>query len=353
MKLKIIFILILVFILSSCIKQPIKVEDTNFNDLTNSQKELLIRLIATGYNRGGGYSFENLKKLANENGDDYDDNVLYNYKYFIGKINTPPTKVISVKSLVSDDDRIKEYVNNIINRFSDNSNKNFFIDAFDSKIPTNPIKNDRDFEFLNPNTIKSYEKRDFLVNKVYNLIKRDYSNNYLFKYWYDKFFKDITFNDDNILFYSKFLVDIAYAYTNSDIELKRLQYTGSELYPEVIKLNHIPVELILAIMYQESKFFPGSFRAEISNGNIYALSFGLTHVLIDADFLYISNTDETIGDGDKGERSFDLISYFYLGNNRNEETYFSDWDLITIRGSILYSAIYLDMLYQKLIKYIK
>ncbi|NUV00325.1 hypothetical protein XO12_09570 [Marinitoga sp. 1154] len=349
MKLKIIFILILVFILSSCIKQPIKVEDTNFNDLTNSQKELLIRLIATGYNKGGNLTFEELKERSNY---DYANNILNNYKYFIGEITTLPTKVISVKSLVSDDDRIKEYVNNIMNRFSDNSNKNFFIDAFDSKIPTNPQKEDKTFDYLNPKININYDKRDVLVKKVYDLIKRDYTKEYFFYDWYYKFFST-DFSDEEILEYSKFLVDIAYAYTNSDIELKRLQYTGSELYPEVIKLNHIPVELILAIMYQESKFFPGSFRAEISNGNIYALSFGLTHVLIDADFLYISNTDETIGDGDKGERSFDLISYFYLGNNRNEETYFSDWDLITIRGSILYSAIYLDMLYQKLIKYIK
>ena len=339
-------ILLIIFIMVGCVK-PIQVEDTNFSDLTKSQKELLIRLIATGYNMGGNYSFEELKNKTNSTV--YDDNVLEFYKYFINEISYT-TKTKSLEDKPNYDPIIKNYIKNITeNNFKNNSSDIFLIDYFDEKIPAKSTKN---YNYLNPTLITEYEKRDLLVDKVYKKIKEYYNSSSTFKAWFDYFYPDKTLTEEDMKKYSEFLVDMAYTYTHSNIELNRLHNTSSELYPKRINLNHIPVELILAVIMQESRFFPGSFRAEIRDNKIYALSFGLTHVLIDADFLYISETDEKIGDGNKGERNFDLISYFYLGNIRNEETYFSDWDLVTIRGSILYSLIYMDMLYQKLIKYI-
>lgn len=352
MKKIILLILLLIFIFNSCVnffpKSEDQVIDTNFSDLTNEQKELLIRILATGYNEGGNYTFDKLKELANTPGYNYDDNVLEFYKYFIGEIDDPDK---ATKSL-SDDPHyhptIKNYIKNITEQnFKNNSSSVFLIDYYDENIPVNSNK---EYSNLNPSIIKEYDKRDFLINRVYNKIKDYYNSSSTFKKWYDYYYSGIVLTDDDIRKYSEYLVDVAYSYTNSNIELNRLKDTSSELYPQKVILKHIPVELILAIIMQESRFFPGSFRAEITNDNeIYALSFGLTHVLIDADFLYISTQYDYIGDGKKGERDFDLISYFYLGNNRNEETYFSDWDLVTIRGSILYSLIYLDMLYQKFI----
>ncbi|GAB6189407.1 hypothetical protein JCM30566_11460 [Marinitoga arctica] len=348
MKMKLILIFFFVIIiLSSCIKNNNIIEDTNFSDLTNNQKNLLIRLIATGYNKGGNYNFEELKELSNDINYKYDDDVLEFYKYFTGEINN----TIKTKNIDNDphyDPDIKNYIKNITeNHFNNNSSEVFLIDYFDEKIPVN---SDINFFYLNPKIIDLFEKRNFLVDRVYKKIKEYYFSSSTFKQWFDYFYKDKALNDSDIKKYSEFLVDIVYTYVNSNIELKRLHYTSSELYPNIIKLNHIPIELILSIIMKESRFFPGSFRAELdNNGNIYALSFGLTHILIDANFLEIPN----IGDENIGERNFDLISYFYLGNKRNEETYFSDWDLITIRGSILYAVIYLDMLYQKIIKYIE
>ncbi|KAF2956682.1 hypothetical protein [Marinitoga sp. 38H-ov] len=339
-----IIILLLIILNSSCLKNIPKVEDTNFSDLTNTQKELLIRVIATGYNRGGNKTFEELLKYANENGYIYDDNVLEFYKYFVGEINNT-TKTKSLSDDPHYNPKIKNYILNIINDQFKNNSPNVF-DNYDEIIPTNSSKK---YPELNPNIITSFEKREFLVNRLYNKIKEYYNTSSTFKSWFEYFYPNENLTDIEIKKYSEYLVDVAYTYTNSNIELNRLHNTSSELYPSLIKLNHIPVELILAIIMQESRFFPGSFRAEIDNNNIYALSFGLTHTLIDADFLGIASTDNTIGDGNKGERNFDLISYFYLGNNRNEETYFSDWDLVTIRGSMLYALIYLDMLYQKYI----
>ncbi|WGS64640.1 hypothetical protein [Marinitoga aeolica] len=366
MKKILLFIISLIFVFSSCIKIIPKAEDTNFSDLTQDQKELLIRLIATGYNKGGNYKFDELKNLASTT--DYDDRILNNYKYFIGITDVMPTKTIELKTIPNDDERIKEYIKSIINKFKDNgeynnnSDDNFFIDAFNEYIPVNPLRKDRDFSYLNPKIKNNFMNEDELINRVYNLIYRDYNNNYIFKKWYDKYFGEDFLS--SIKIYAKFLVDMAYTYTHSNAELNRINYTNSELYPEKISLNHIPVELLLSIMYQESKFFPASFKAEIKTDDenieyIDSVSFGLTHTLIDSDYLYISKNYNDIGNNKFEPYNFSMISWYYLyganpfNNPTGEETYFSDWDLITIRGSILYSTIYLDMLYQKLIKYIK
>jgi len=110
--------------------------------------------------------------------------------------------------------------------------------------------------------------------------------------------------------------------------------------------------MVLAFFVQESRLLPGSFRAEISsNKNIYAVSFGLAHTLIDADFLEIATAHDDIGNNDAGGRNFDIISSRYLGNTAKEKTYFSDYDLLTVRGSLLYSSIFMQLLYQKLITY--
>ncbi|MCP5465126.1 MAG: hypothetical protein H7A31_00340 [Thermotogae bacterium] len=89
-------------------------------------------------------------------------------------------------------------------------------------------------------------------------------------------------------------------------------------------------------MYQESRFFPGSYRAEVINNNI------------DADYLYIANGTDIGNSTTKDRRNFMIISEFYFGNTSETEDYFSDWDLMTVRGSVLYTLIYSELCYRKL-----
>ncbi|APT75616.1 hypothetical protein XO10_03430 [Marinitoga sp. 1135] len=345
----IIILLIFVLFFSSCIKKAEPIVDTNFSDLSDNQKEILIRVMAAAYNAGENRDFKDiLNNYVYSTSYTYDENIWGNYKYFTGLSNIMPTKNLTLKDIDSEDKRIEIYVGNIMNNYINNSNSVKLIDAFDEKIPVNPQKTDRDFSNLNPELLSSYEKRDFLVERVYNLISRDYNDKYLFRTWYDKYFSEELTNEE-IRKYAEYIVDVAYTYTHSNIILEnKTSYDPPKVY-----LNHIPVELALAIIYQESKFFPGTFRAEIRDNKIYAISFGLSHILIDADFLYIASSNDDIGDGIIKQYKFNQISSYYLGNNLNEETYFSDWDLITIRGSILYELIFLDSLYQKFIVDVK
>lgn len=352
LKLKIIIGLsipfLIIFFLAGC--------GGNINPPQNPLNDDLIRYMATAYNKGIEMNLNELKELANSTSYRYDDEVLEYYKYFAGEI---PLENLEIESLFltratdTHDSRIKDYILSIVQNFSNHSASITIIDQYDEKVPVAPKKSLEQTKYIeyNPTLLDSYEKRNGLIDRVYRLIKRDYDSLGLFRKWFEEFYPGETMSDNDIRTFSEFLVDVAYTYTNSGVSFARLYTTSSDSYPENIQLDHIPVELLLAIAYQESRFFPGSYRAEISNGNIYALSFGLTHILIDSDRIDISSTNGDIGDGINERYTFEQISYYYLGNSLGDETYFSDKDLLMIRGAFLYSAIYLDMIYQKLYQY--
>ena len=356
--------LIFIFILlgmSSCVKIDIIIpEDTNFSDLTLTQRNNFIRYIYTAYNKGAGYTFEQLKGYADDTNYTNDDNVLAFYRYLVGELtlNDIKTRVPFDGTDKHYDERIISYIKSIISRFQTDANNtkssNWFIDSFNEKVPSMPSKYNSTFDYLNPKIITTYDKRMDLINRVYDLLKYYYTSDsvYLFGRWFKEYFPTETLSDTELKEYATYLVDCAYAYTNTNLTLNRKQSTSSTLYKEKVVIKDVPIELLLATSIQESRLFPGSFRAEVINDNIYAVSFGLTHTLIDADFLYIAK-DSDIGNDSKGERNFDLLSYFYYGNERNEETYFSDWDLMTVRGSFLYASTFLELIYQKYISFIK
>jgi len=339
---------LIIFFLSGC--------GGNINLLQNSPDDDLIRYMATAYNKGIEMNLDELKELADSVSYNYDDEVLKYYKYFTGEIpleNLEVEGVFSTRATDTYDSRIRNYILSVVQNFSNNSASITIVDQYDEKIPVAPTKDLEQAKYAeyNPTLLTSYEKRNLLIDKVYNLIKKDYDSFALFRKWFEEFYQGETLSDEDIRIFSEFLVDVAYTYTNSGISLTRLHDTTSDSYPKIVQLNHIPVELLLAIAYQESRFFPGSYRAEILNENIYALSFGLTHILIDSDCIDISLTNNDIGDGINDRYTFEQISYYYLGNSLNDETYFSDKDLLMIRGAFLYSVIYLDMIYQKLYQY--
>ncbi|BBE30537.1 hypothetical protein OSSY52_06780 [Tepiditoga spiralis] len=357
--------LILIFVmlgLSSCIKIDIKLpDDTNFSDLTVNQRDNFIRYIYTAYNKGAGYDFDKLKSYADDANYKYDDNVLAFYKYLVGEytLNDIKTRVPFDGTDKHYDERIITYIKSIITRFQTDVNNttstNWFIGTFNEKVPSMPSKYNSSFNYLNPELTTAYDKRTELINRVYDLLKYYYGSDsvYLFGEWFKEYFPTKSLSDTELKEYATYLVDCANAYTNTNLTLNRKQSTTSTFYKEKVIIKDVPVELLLATSIQESRLFPGSFRAEVINDNIYAVSFGLTHTLIDADFLYLSDSNQDIGDDSKGERNFDLLSYWYFGNNRNEETYFSDWDLMTVRGSFLYASTFLELIYQKYISFIK
>jgi hypothetical protein len=195
--------------------------------------------------------------------------------------------------------------------------------------------------------------------KYYNGLTGAYS----FGKWFSEFHPTgyNNFLDSDIYDYSEFLVDLAYAYTNTGISTPQgLNSTSQPWKYGVggITFENIPIEMLLATLIQESRLFPGSFRAETTGSgtseNIYAISFGLGHSLIDADFLknstgYAGGHDH-IGNDLRDRRNFSIISRWYLGNDWNsnlevEETYFSHWDLLSLRGSYVYTLAYLELVY--------
>lgn len=311
----------------------------------------LIRYMATAYNRGIENSFDQLKAIADDDSYYYDDNVLKYFKYFSGEIALNSLSIDSLK-LVSkatdtSDSRIREYIVSALKSFLNSTSSSSFIDQYDEKIPVNSSIVS-DFDGFNPDIITSYEKRKSLVDRVYELLKKDYDSYGLFRSNFEDFYPGEELSDDELRTFSEFIVDIAYTYTSSGLSFRRLQPTNSSSYPDIVELSQIPVELLLAIAYQESRFFPGSYRAEIKDGNIYSLSFGMSHILIDSDNIEISSNYSDIGNNKKESYTFELISYYYLGNSSPDtEDIFTDVDLLMVRGAFLYSTIYLDMIYKK------
>lgn len=335
--------------LINVIKKP---EEENFKGLTKTQEEKLVRYAYTAYNKGYNYTFEQIKGFADNPSYIADDNVLAFYKYLNGEVTLDSIKTRSEDRAEDKyDSRVADYIKEIYSKLSgslSNQNSDGIFNKFDDEVPVkaNEYRTDHKNDF-NPPLIP-FSNRTFLVTRVKDLLDYYKTSSTFFKTHFAKVFTESvdTFDTQK---YSEMLVDLSYAYIGSN-----LSFTSSidnSFFRSSVIIKDIPVEMVLAFFVQESRLLPGSFRAEISSKNIYAVSFGLAHTLIDADFLEIAAAYDDIGNNDAGGRNFDIISSRYLGNTAKQKTYFSDYDLLTVRGSLLYSSIFMQLLYQKLITY--
>lgn len=342
----------------------------NFSHLGNHRDEM-IRYVYTAYNIGAGRSIESLIDKANDPTYNNANNVLYFYKYLIGE-----EPLENIKPLVVYDEfytsvpfdgidlhfyePIQNYILDTVNSqdFQDNNHSNFLLKTYDQVVPINPKETDKKFNNLNPELIKNYPNRTFLINRTYDLLKyyHNLTGVYSFGRWFKEFHKEEydNYTDIDIHEYAEFLVDLAYSYTHNNMSLpynRKSNFIPWKYGNDSIIFNNIPIEMLLATLIQESRLFPGSFRAETQyiDGEqiIYAISFGLSHTLIDAHLLPISKEDNKIGLQERQSRNFNIISSFYLGNNSFQENYFSHWDLLSIRGSYIYSLAYLELVYRR------
>ncbi|UYO99135.1 hypothetical protein OF820_08605 [Oceanotoga sp. DSM 15011] len=366
---KILYILLtlsILILLSSCIlneKELKKYEDdTKFSKLNTNSRNELVKLIYAAYNQGAGYSYQELKEKESQMHNT--KQVLAYYQYFMNEITLDETISKAFGERLSPTDfRLRNYVGNIIKNADDGSSTNWLIDYVDQEVPVKPQSTDRTFEELNPKKITNFDKKEMLTEKVEQIIKYTSDKGRFWDVWlkfygqdytesgktYPKITPNESLTNQQIKEYAQYIVEMAYTYTHSDIMLNQ-SISESELWKKEIYFDHIPVELLLAVLTQESYLLPLTYRAEISGGKIYAVSFGLAHTLVDADNIVISKDHYDIGNGKSDQRNFETISKLYINKSGTEyEKYFSDWDLTMVRGSMIYSLTYLDIIYQKLI----
>lgn len=364
MKKSLFFTLLLsiIFIFSSCVL----LNDSNTNTGTNidwtEDEYQNVKLIYTAYNEGwGNYGLEELKERALTNAGA--NEVMFLFSYFEGNIsfdeliNDYLTRAFGEERTATDY-RIRNYIGNIIKNNSSYENNNadynnWLINYFDSNAQTNNLDL---ISSSDPNVL-------FLKDKIYKLLDYYSQDGKYIDVWFD-FYKEKTVEYDPIFSstenlsetilreYSEYLARVALTYTNSDISINQnnSSYQPWDYTTKVI-FNDIPVELYLAVVFRESKFIPFSYRAEkISDdseiepykiGDIYGLSFGLSHILID---ISKTNLDNLYSDDftSQGQQTFTSINSLYF------EDIYEDWDLLSIRGSTIYSLIYLDVLMNKL-----
>ncbi|WP_041083604.1 hypothetical protein [Thermotoga profunda] len=313
---KVIFILIICCAIYSCVK----------NESKDVLDDLLVSYMAIMYNYGPSYTIDEIKTFAEQSS--YDDDVLEYYHYFCGKIKLKDVKLHEKPQIY--DQRIKDYIKQHLPM--NNSNNYVFIDNFDDPPPVQIL-------------FKNTESENILSERLYSLLYRDWQNEGLFKSWYKSFYNDEV-NIDQLKEYANLLAKSACSYS---FTMRRLQNTSSTFYKDYVDLSEIPAELLLAIAYKESRFFPGSFRAEIYQDKIQAISMGLCHILVDADTLEIPDIGNQVVD----MRTFELIGYYYLGNDYGKKNTFNEIDLLQIKGNFLVCAIQLGLIYQRLSEILK
>lgn len=298
----------------------------------NPDISLLIRYAATAYNAGHNLSIENIKERADSSSYKYDDKVLLYYNYFAGKITLNELSQLSKLDfesikLLSDpyDSRILEYFKEVVKK-NKNSSSESFLDYFDEKLSIN----------LNPEG----KENSALTKRVAELLKYDYKIRGTFYTWYhSKYSFEETINDQVLEQYSKILVEKIEGY---DAEIQASSDDG--FYTKKIDLKKAPTELVLAIMYEESKLFPAIFRAEWKDGKVYSISVGLSQILADVDsFPELSVKYSDFGNDKIENYTFETLRNLYFQNLKVEE-------LFTLRGSALLSRTYLALIVQKIEK---
>ncbi len=280
--------------------------------------DLQIRYIAIMYKYGPFLDMQRIEALLEQ--DSYDDDVLAYYQYFKSSVELSDLKVIEKAEIY--DTRIKDYIREHLP--SNHSEEVLFLDNFDDSVPVT-------IELLES------QKDEKLSERICNLLMRDWQRKGLFRVWYEEFYED-QLSEEQMKRYAELLTRVAYGYSSTTVE--RVHETSSTFYRDSVDLSKIPPELLLAIAYKESRLFPASFRAEIYQDNIQAVSWGLCHILIDADTLALSYAD--IGDQKIDKRTFELINYYYFSGALNEI------DLIQLKGNLLVSLIQLALIYENL-----
>ncbi len=286
--------------------------------------DLQIRYIAIMYRYGPFHTIEEIKELVEQS--DYDDDVLKYYNYFRGTVDLEDVKFFQKAEVY--DQRIKDYIQKHLP--VNNSDDSLFIDNFDDPLPLQII-----------DTKSEYQSA--LSERIYRLLERDWQSMGLFRVWYEDFYKN-EICAEQLKRYADLIAQITCIYSSKVLE--RVRETSSTFYIKFVDMSKIPPELLLAIAYKESRFFPGSFRAEIYQDKIQAVSLGLCHILVDADTLDLDFAD--IGDQKVDMRTFELIGYYYLGNDYAQKNVFDEIDLIQLRGNILVCLIQLSLIYEKL-----
>ncbi|MEJ5228711.1 MAG: hypothetical protein WHT65_01800 [Pseudothermotoga sp.] len=302
----IVFIVMIFYLLYACV----------IHEPTDLPDDLRIRYIAIMYKYGPFLETQRIEALMEQ--DTYDDDVLAYYRYFKGLIELSDVKIVERAEIY--DPRIKDYIKQHLP--SNHSDDILFLDNFDESLPV---------------TIKTQdsEKNEELARRIYDLLMRDWQKKGLFRVWYEEFYPD-QLSEGQMRRYAELLAQVSCSYSSTIVE--RVHATSSNFYRSSVDLSKIPPELLLAIAYKESRLFPASFRAEISQDKIQAISWGLCHILIDADTLDL--TYEDIGNQKIDMRTFELINFYYFNNG------LSEIDLIQLKGNLLVSLIQLALIYE-------
>ncbi|MGM0640812.1 MAG: hypothetical protein ACQESN_05270 [Thermotogota bacterium] len=373
MKKSLFFILLLsiIFIFSSCLPlEDLFGDDTTDVDFTEDEYQN-VKLIYTAYNEGAAYSLEELEERALTNAGA--NNVMSLYSFFKGEITLEQHLTKAMGDRLSPTDiRIRNYIGNVINHSNYGTDdetdyqNNWLINYFDNKIPVDNNDTPPSINFNPVLVSKNHLKVLELQPKIYEILDHYMKDGNNFDRWYD--FYATSQNIDSTTYpaildstetitetiknqYSEYLARIAVTYTESNISFTQNSFNSNPwVYGQNIDFDDIPPELLLAVLFQESNFVPFSYRAEVSGSNIYGLSFGLAHILIDADKINISSSHTDIGDGNFGDRDFSIISHIYFGNDDKyeAENVFRSWDLLTVRGSTMYALTYLSLIYNKI-----
>lgn len=327
----------------------------------------IIRLASNGYIDGPrSINLNNIERS-------YDTEIIYYLNYFLGNEDNPlyidlvddkkfQEKLIDERPFyfnqITANSAVYNYIYNTIKIYGD--------DFLYKKIPFK-YENELLYKIYNPSLNYNDEwffsnKRKFLIDRIKRFLEIE--NNFFWQQWetFKVFSPNITdyydFNDEEQLdYYIESLIDTIYIYINSDITFKSKYNETNDFYKDVT-INTVPIELVLSIFMRETKLFPFSFRFErredyYGNVRLAIISLGLGQMLADADLLNLGENSYNLGIGsimknysgapEKFSRyDFEIITEGYFNNDP-----FIDRDLFTIRGSVLYTTLYLQLLLNK------
>lgn len=298
-----VLIVVLLVFLSSCIVLNEPSSDEN------------LRIVVLAYRFGYNLSEEELLQIAERTS--YDDEVLAYYEYF--RTGNLP-KFFQTKAAEIYDQRILNILKE--NLPIDETASATIIDAFDEP----PAKNEWDPQ------VDQIDQD--LVQRVHALLLNDWKIKGFFYSWCEKY--SIGVSEEDLSLYAQFLVNACEA--SSKLTLKKTSEGYSTFFTDEVDLSLVPTELVLAICYVESKFFPGAFRCEIKDGTVRAISVGLGQILVDADSL---TTQQDIGDGKKDLYTFELLNTHYF------DELFKATDLTQVKVGVLFCRTLLSLLMQK------
>lgn len=289
------------------------------NNSSGEEDLEVLRHVTLAYRYGYGLSEEKLSQIAKSTS--YDDEVLAYYEYF--KKGIPP-KVVETKRADVYDDYDERVLNHLKENLSaDETSPATIVDLFDEPLP----KSDWEPEMVQP----SQE----LLERVHETLLNDWKNKGFFYTWSEKF--SIPVSEEDLSDYANFLVSFCEA--SSRLTLRKTSQAQSSFFVDEIDLSLVPTELVLAICYVESKFFPAAFRCELDEeGTAQSVSLGLGQLLCDADSLL---TDQGIGNSEEEFYTFELLNQHYF------ENLFQATDLVQVKANVLFCRTLLALLMKK------